>query len=335
VGGSKTCADCGESYNAGTDLSRWGCRCLKAKYCAAKANRGALNDVQPEAPADGQEIGGRVQCEDCWGFYNKGTNLRLYGCPCQKAKLEAVFAEPGECKGYCPDLQCANPSPCSLHESHTCGGDNYDGFTVYYWPGFSGRAQPAMAMLAEAGAKYRRLPEPCKETDCFAVPQVQKGNFCLAQTLAVCQYLGEELGFNHPPALRHVATKLSADIGDLWNDVYQKRCDSANWQAVDDWCKNQIADWFCTLDYAAGKYGSPGYFLGNKLSYVDFLLWSTLEVVAFCYGQERLTKLWVYGPRLAAIHANVASRPGVAAYAKEEPVLYPGAKHDASIPVEH
>lgn len=100
LGGQTACADCGESYHRGTDLSKYGCRCLKAKYSAAKANRAALGDQQPLAAPEGQQIGGQTQCDDCWGFYNKGTNLRLYGCPCVKAKLEAVFAEPAvESKG--------------------------------------------------------------------------------------------------------------------------------------------------------------------------------------------------------------------------------------------
>lgn len=44
-----------------------------------------------------------MQCEDCWEFYNKGTNLREYGCVCFKAKAEAVFAGPGK---FCEDDTC-------------------------------------------------------------------------------------------------------------------------------------------------------------------------------------------------------------------------------------
>jgi glutathione S-transferase len=308
-------------------------------YTAAKANRAALNDEQPQAPADGQEIGGRVQCQGCWGFYNKGTNLRLYGCPCQKAKLEAVFAEPqAESKseaGYCDDLQCHNFSPCSIHQG--CGGceeASFEGYTVYYWPGFGGRAQALMAMLEDKGVKWQRIPEPCKVNYCFAVPMVRKGGFCLSQTNAVAAYLGEELGFNHPHALRHVAAKLTADIGDLWTDVYGKRCNAPNWEAVDEFCKERVADWFATLENAAAKFGSPGFILGNQITYVDFLWWNAVEVVLFCLGAARLTQLWNYAPRLKAVYEAVAARPGVAAFAKTEPVLYLGAKDDASIPVK-
>jgi hypothetical protein len=85
------CDDCLESYKAGTDL----CRCLQAKQIAAKANREAHGDTQPaKAAGESGALGGKEQCEDCWGEYNKGTNLRLHGCPCVKAKLEAAFAEP-------------------------------------------------------------------------------------------------------------------------------------------------------------------------------------------------------------------------------------------------
>jgi len=192
-----------------------------------------------------------------------------------------------------------------------------------------------MAMLADAEVKWQRSPEPCKETDCFACPMVRKGGFCLAQTTACTQYLGEELGFNHPPALRHVAAKLCADINDLWTDVYGKRCNAANWAEVDEYCKDRVADWFATLDNAAAKYGSDGFFLGQRLSYIDFLLWNVVEVVDFCYGAERLAKLLAFAPRLKTIHAAVAARPRVAAYAKDEPVLYAGAKYDAAIPVAH
>jgi len=336
-GGAQTCEDCGEGFNAGTDLSQHGCRCRKAMFTAAKAHRASLNDEQPQAPPDGEPIGGRAQCEQCWGFYNHGTNLRLYGCPCQKAKLEAVFAEPQESKGengYCQDLQCYNTSPCSIHDGCCATESGYDGYTVYYWDGFSGRAQPLMGMLAAAGAKWQRKTEACKENHCFAPPMVRKGNFCLSQTTALAGFLGEELGFNHPPALRHVAAKLSADICDLWSDVYGKRSNAANWEEVDAYCKDRVADWFATLDNAAGKFGSSGFFLGNRTSYIDFLWWGVVEVVLFCYGAERLASLMAIAPRLQAIHAAVAANPGVAAYAATEPVLYPGAKDDAAIPIK-
>jgi len=237
--------------------------------------------------------------------------------------------------GYCQDLQCYNAVPCAIHQAATCCEEaKFEGYTVYYWPGFSGRGQPLMAMLAEAEVKWQRKPEPCKEADCFACPMVRKGNFCLAQTTALAQYLGEELGFNHPPALRHVAAKLGADLGDLWSDVYGKRCSAANWSEVDEYCKDRVADWFATLENAAAKYGSNGFFLGDRMSYVDFLLWNVIEVIHFCYGTVRLARLLAIAPRLQAIHAYVAARPRVAAYAKEEPVLYPGARDDAAIPVK-
>lgn len=338
-GGSQTCEDCGETFHGGTDLSQHGCRCRKAMFTAAKANRAALNDEQPQVPADGEPIGGRVQCEHCWGFYNKGTNLRLYGCPCQKAKLEAVFAEPqaeAKVEGYCDDMQCFNPSPCSIHQSSSndCGDASFKGYTVYYWPGFSGRAQPLMAMLAEAGAKWQRKPEPCKENHCFACPMVRKGQLCLSQSTALAQFLGEELGFNHPPALRHVAAQLGNDLNEVWTEVYGKRCNAPNWGEVDEFCKDRLADWFATLENMAAKFGSPGFFLGDRTTYIDFVLWSLVEGIEFCFGTARLNTLWAYAPRLKAIHAGVAAKPRVAAYAKEEPVLYPGAKDDASIPVK-
>lgn len=339
-GGSQTCEDCGETYNGGTDLSRYGCRCKKAMYTAAKANRAALNDEQPQAPTDSEPIGGRIQCEHCWGFYNKGTNYRLYGCPCQKAKLEAVFAEPqadskSEGVDFCHDLQCYNTSPCPIHDGREgCGKDGYDGYTVYYWPGFSGRAQAMIGMLVEAQATWRRIPEPCKQRQCYAVPMVSKGSFCLSQTIALAQYLGEELGYNHPPGLRHVGTKLAADIIDVWSESYDKRCNSKSWQEVDEYCKDGLADWFCTLNIAAEKYGSDGFFLGSKTSYVDFLWWNVIEVILFAYGAARLAKLFSYAPRLEAIYKNIASKPRIVAYSKEEAVLYPGAKDDAAIPVK-
>jgi hypothetical protein len=248
-----------------------------------------------------------------------------------------VFAEPqGERKGqgYCSDLQCYNPAPCAIHQSSTSCCDDDDSYIIYYYAGFSGRAQPLHAMLAEAGAKWQRKPEPCAEKDCFARPMVSKGKFCIAQTGACAGFLGEELGFNHPAPLRHIAAKLTADISDIWADVYAKRAQSANWGEVDAFCQDCLADWFVTLDYAAGKYGADGYFLGNKISYVDFLWWNTVEVVDWCFGPERLAKLFTFGPRLAAIHKNVASRRGVAAIVQEEPVLYPGSKHTDAIPMK-
>lgn len=116
-GGEKKCEDCGETYQGGTDLSKYGCRCLKAKYTAAKANKEALGNKQPQALAS-DKPGAKAVCDDCWGEYNKGTNLRLYGCPCVKAKLEAVFAEPEAQKaseGCCPP-DSIPPRPAGAHK---------------------------------------------------------------------------------------------------------------------------------------------------------------------------------------------------------------------------
>jgi hypothetical protein len=189
-----------------------------------------------------------------------------------------------------------------------------------------------MAMLADAGAKYQRKTQPCKEKECFAVPMVRKGHYCMAQTGACAAFLGEELGYNHPPALRHIATKLNMDIADLWSESYERRCTGPTWAEVDAYCADRGADWFCTLDVSAAKYGTPGHMLGNKPTYIDFLLWNALEVVRFCFGEARFNGLLARAPHVAQVYKAVNSRPRVAAYAKEEPVLFPGAKHDAAIP---
>mmetsp|Transcript_22626 Transcript_22626/g.44826 ORF Transcript_22626/g.44826 Transcript_22626/m.44826 type:complete len:124 (+) Transcript_22626:36-407(+) len=90
VGGPKTCELCGGTYNAGTDLSKYGCPCLKAKINAAKANREAHKNVRPESPPKDANLGSPVQCEDCWGWYNKGVNKAQFGCPCAKAQGAAI-----------------------------------------------------------------------------------------------------------------------------------------------------------------------------------------------------------------------------------------------------
>ena len=159
-GGEKRCDDCQELYHQGTNLSEYGCRCLRAKYTAAKTSRERFNDVQPTETTEGGEIGGRVQCADCWEFYNKGTNLRQYGCVCFKAKAEAVFAGPGK---FCEDDKCysyaaksglcnwhakaASKTPTSANPFEKCKQELKVGDNVYTYYSIRSLNDPRVAKL--------------------------------------------------------------------------------------------------------------------------------------------------------------------------------------------
>ena len=74
--------------------------------------------------------------------------------------------------------------------------------TVYYHPGFSGRAQPIAMMAAAAGRPYKyaapaEVTSAEKET-LFAPPFAKCGDKILSQTTAICAWLGDELGLAPP-----------------------------------------------------------------------------------------------------------------------------------------
>lgn len=205
-------------------------------------------------------------------------------------------------------------------------------FVVYYFNGFSGRAQPLDMMLEAAGVSWERAPNPRDaEPTAFAVPAVRHGSTFLSQTTAAAVFLGETLSIDFNGAkvalkpaddMKFQALKVACDLADVWADAYGARKAKQSWAAVDEYIAGRLTKWLATLEANRKAWGVPGGFLiGISPTYLDFLLFNVLDVLDFMFGSGMATARGAF-PELYRISDAIAALPRMSALLAKEAVLY-------------
>ena len=190
--------------------------------------------------------------------------------------------------------------------------------------GATGRAEPILAMLEEAGAPYvtkamSELPDD-GGYPCFAAPVVQfPGGLRVAQTPALLCTLGRSLGL-HPPMPSAADARSVADFADAAHAL-QCALDAADVLAEAVSASKaaerpaafvragRLAKWLDQLACCLAA-GGGEFFIGGALSYVDFATLNALNIVEFCHGAAA-TSLIAARPALAAWLAAMRARPAV------------------------
>jgi len=195
-------------------------------------------------------------------------------------------------------------------------------YKVYYWPGFTGRAEGILFLLEQAGVAYTLESDiqgvTAKHPVCFACPVVDDGHTVISQTPAVLYYLGKKLGFFPDDHNDARALQISLNIADLWSEGYEaKKKDGGA-----EWIKTRFSKWANSLEHSIqGKY-----FFGEKLTYVDFQALNLVNVFDFIYGHVA-TDEWAKYPKISAWIKEVRALKGVHAVVKKGiPVLYESVK---------
>ncbi|MDP2437922.1 MAG: glutathione S-transferase family protein [archaeon] len=203
-------------------------------------------------------------------------------------------------------------------------------FKVYYWPGFSGRAEPILMLLTDAGVSFELVQGReavqaglAAAGDVFAVPLlVEEGSgLALSQTPAILEYLGNRFGFG-VKAAEHAAAKASQvglDIADLWAEAYSSRKGADQGAAF---LEARLNRWLAVLEKgAAARGGAPFLFPGDAPSYLDYQWLNLHRCLAFLYGAAYSLAAC---PHLQASADALLARPRVVSYlASAVPVLYP------------
>lgn len=261
-------------------------------------------------------------------------------------------------------------------------------YELFYHPGFTGRLEPVLTLLADAGVDYELSREPpsqpqeksrstalCEPTlialnmsddgqlpgagdvasavedgvgvPPFFCPILRDGEFTLAQTPAIMEFLGRKHGCasiayhllvplsvlmciraDVPVLIGHTdipegaeeqanCLQLALNAADIWSEAYSAR--QAEEDAMKTYLKERLPKWLDTLEQFHDKTSSGGaYFFGDEPSYADFELLNSLNILVFMFGVEE------FGSTLDAWKDAMESRPGVSSYlASCEPVLYP------------
>jgi hypothetical protein len=190
---------------------------------------------------------------------------------------------------------------------------------VYYWTGFTGRAEPILFLLEQASAKYsiewKDGPIENQDPVSFAYPIIDDGEQIISQTAAILFYLSKKLGIvcegNEGKILQ-----VSLNIADIWAEAYQARSGE---DAGAEFISGRLSKWFDNVNASIkGKY-----FFGDHVSFVDFQALNVFNVLDFMYG-EKVAHLLKGYPKITTWLSQTKSLPSVQAVLnKNIPVLYP------------
>jgi len=223
--------------------------------------------------------------------------------------------------------------------------ENEDGYKLFYWGGFTGRAQPIILLLEDAGISYDYVDEKARDKsnndDAYsshAFPQLEKGAFVLSQTTAIMKYLGQVHDYDgeNPEEKAHVL-QVALNAADLWSEAYESRMGSSRiglttdhgktfWQTTEE--KPSRGNlWLQRLE-ANAKATTGQYFFGTKVTYADFCVFNVIHTLRWMYGkhfEEEYDKC----PVLKDFEKAIGDRPNVKArLEKNVPVLYASSSHE-------
>ncbi|MGB9340221.1 MAG: glutathione S-transferase family protein [Polyangiales bacterium] len=219
-------------------------------------------------------------------------------------------------------------------------------YELYYWPLLPGRGEFVRLVLEEAGAPYldvARLPEeagggfkPLLEfvqgarpgQPAYAPPILVHGNLVLAQSAAICAYLGERHGLAPDESGKRMqALQLQLTIADVTDEAhnthhpvnamiyYEDQKDAAREASqsfLDQRLPRFVPYFERVLERSAGKW-----LMGDALTYSDLSLFQLVEGLAYAFPKG-FARVAASTPLLLAHRDRVAARPRIAAYLESD-----------------
>jgi glutathione S-transferase len=219
-------------------------------------------------------------------------------------------------------------------------------YELYYWPNIPGRGEFVRLVLEEAGVPWvdvGRRPRAdgggleavaaywagrSAGHPIFAPPVLRQGEFVLAQTAAICHFLGRrhDLAPRDEAGAAH-ALELQLTIADLVGEVHDTHHPISAWLHYEDqkpaakqraahFVRERLPRFLGYFERVLGHAGG-GALVGGALSHADLSLFQALEGLAyafprgFAHASER-------APALLALRERVRARPRIAAYLASE-----------------
>ena len=220
-------------------------------------------------------------------------------------------------------------------------------YELFYWPGIQGRGEFVRLALEAAGAPYvdvarergagrgvaaltAMLEGRAAPFTPFAPPFLRDGEILVSHVANILDYLAPKLGLAPRQEARRVfAHGLQLIITDLVAEVHDTHHPIAKELYYEDQKAEARANAAAFLKHRAPKY--LGYFervladnpagkahaVGDKLTTVDLSLFQVWVGLAYAFPRAFAGADKLY-PALAALAANVATQPKVAAYLASE-----------------
>jgi len=215
-------------------------------------------------------------------------------------------------------------------------------YELYYWPILPGRGEFVRLVLEEAGAPYvdvARLPDnegggfkPLLEfvqgerpgQPAYAPPILVHGDLVLAQSAAICAYIGERHGLAPEEAgERTQALQLQLTVADVTDEAhnthhpinaglyYEDQKEAAR-EASQHFLEQRLPRFLGYFERVLGRSGGE-WLMGDRLTYPDLSLFQLVEGLAYAFPKG-FAPIVESTPLLLTLRDRVAKRPHIAAY---------------------
>jgi glutathione S-transferase len=219
-------------------------------------------------------------------------------------------------------------------------------YELYYWPNIPGRGEFVRLVLEEAGARWvdvGRLPREqgggmqallavyagrYEGHPTFAPPVLKHGDFFLAQTAAICHYLGRrhglaprsEAGQAHALELQLTIADLVGEVHDTHHPIsamlyYEEQKAAAKKRAA-HFVTERLPRFLGYFERVLARSGS-GWLVGRAVSHADLSLFQALEGLAYAFPRA-FARASRATPGALALRERVRARPRIAAYLASE-----------------
>ena len=193
---------------------------------------------------------------------------------------------------------------------------------IVYWPGFTGRAEPAILLLEDVGAPYTidndvqgRIASLADRLPVFACPLLIDGDLVLSQTSVITQYLAQRHGIDVAAEDQTAAAQFGYNLADIWRETYEGRKDG-----VEHYLTERFPRWLDVMQHSFQD-GKRWYFTDDAPSWLDYLALNIVTLATYCWGEPAVAqmqgraRLWEWSdamqarPRIKAYFDNSASLP--------------------------
>jgi len=217
-----------------------------------------------------------------------------------------------------------------------------DRYELYYWPQIPGRGEFVRLVLEDAGAEYAdigRLAEfeggGAKAVNAFyegrneghpifAPPVLKHGSAVIAQTAAICHYLGrrhdlapgDEIGDVQALELQLTIADLVVEVHDAHHPIssalyYEDQRAEAK-QRSKHFVRDRLPHFLRYFERVLDRNGGE-VLVGERISHADLSLFQALEGLAYAFPRA-FARVAAETPTVLALRARVRERPRIAAY---------------------
>jgi len=216
-------------------------------------------------------------------------------------------------------------------------------YELYYWPDIPGRGEFVRLVLEEAGVPWvdvGRKPKTGMKAvldfyagkhpghPIFAPPVLKHDDFVLAQTAAICDFLGRRHGLApadaegaaHALELQLTIADLVVEVHDTHHPIsamlYYEQQKAAAKKRAAHFVKERLPRYLGYFERVLQQNGG-GVLVGRELSHADLGLFHALEGLAYAFPRA-FASASAATPAVLALRERVRARPRIAAYLASE-----------------